>query len=250
MERITSRKNSVIQHMRSLAVDRSSRRAAGEFLCDGEKLLQEALQFGAEVRCVLWCEGREKDTPIKSFSVPPELLQYVSVMDHSPGPVFSVSIPKVTLPERPGHVLVLENVQDPGNVGTVLRTASAFGIDLVVLTGACADVYNPKTVRSTMGALFRQNVTELPPEELTAYLRRAELPLLGAALQPGAGDIRGSLPERCAVAIGNEGHGLSREMLGCCDKTVIIPMEPCSESLNASVAASLFMWEMVRNKGG
>ena len=249
MERITSRKNPLIQHLRSLCSSRSYRREAGEFLCDGEKMLEEALQFGADIKNVLWREGSDARSIPGSCLVPAELLQYVSSMENSPGPVFSVSIPEPVLQDTADRVIVLENLQDPGNVGTVLRSASAFGIDLVVLTGACADLYNPKTVRSTMGALFRQKTLELTLEELSVFLKEARMPLIGAALLPGAGDVRNSLPARCAVAIGNEGHGLSHELLNICDKTVIIPMQPCSESLNASVAASVIMWEMVRNNG-
>jgi TrmH family RNA methyltransferase len=150
---------------------------------------------------------------------------------------------------KPGalsNAIVLENVQDPGNVGTVIRTANAFRIDAVILTGACADLYQPKTVRATMGAIFRQKVLRIEREYLGDFLRDQGLPLYGAALSDQAQDLRGLPLQHVAVAIGSEGQGLSRELLALCDGELIIPMNPDSESLNAAVAASIVMWEMAR----
>ena len=144
------------------------------------------------------------------------------------------------------NAIVLENVQDPGNVGTVIRTANAFGIGAVLLVGACADLYNPKTVRATMGAIFRQRVEQLSVDEMKALLCENALPLYGAALSDGARDIRQAELRQAAVAIGSEGNGLSRELLALSDGQIIIPMTPESESLNAGVAASVVMWEMTR----
>ena len=144
------------------------------------------------------------------------------------------------------NAIVLESVQDPGNVGTVIRTANAFGVDAVILTGVCADLYNPKTVRATMGAIFRQRVLELPLAELRAALDENGLPLYGAALSETARDFREIPLDKAAVAVGSEGNGLSTELLAICDGQLIIPMRPDSESLNAGVAASVIMWEMSR----
>ena len=119
---------------------------------------------------------------------------------------------------------------------------------MVVLTGDCADPYNPKTVRAAMGALFRQPMAALSSEELLQQLREWDLPLYGAALSPESEDVRAAAINRGAVAVGNEGSGLSREMLALCEKKIIIPMTPGSESLNAAVAASVLMWEMVRER--
>ena len=139
---------------------------------------------------------------------------------------------------------MLETVQDPGNVGTVIRTANAFGIDAVILTGDCADLYNPKTVRSTMGAIFRQRVLTLEAAELKALLEKNSLPMYGAALHQNSALITDVSLKNAAAAVGSEGRGLSGEVLAMCDKTVFIPMQPDSESLNAAVAASVIMWEM------
>ena len=172
MEQIRSRKNQYILHLRALARDNDARRDAGEYVCDGEKLLREALQFGAEVTSVLWRDAAVFPLPdgIVQYTADAELVAYASPLMHSPGPVFTVRIPEMRLPEPLRHVIVLEGVQDPGNVGTVIRTANALGIDAVVLTGACADLYGPKTVRAAMGALFRQPVLTCAMDALMQLL--------------------------------------------------------------------------------
>lgn len=248
MEELTSRKNKYIQHLRALGSERTHRLETGEFLSDGKKLLREALQAGAQVTSVLWKETAEKiELPpdCVQYTAPAELFDYASPMKNSPGPLFTLRIP----PMRRGSIrnaIVLETVQDPGNVGTVIRTANAFGIDAVILTGACADLYHAKTVRATMGAIFRQRVIELSLSELPALLRENGLKLYGAALSDRAADLRERELCGAAVAVGSEGQGLSRELLALCDEEVIIPMQPESESLNAGVAASVLMWEMAR----
>lgn len=250
MERISSRKNRFIVHLRSLE-RREYRRETGLFLCDGEKLLGEALDCGAEISEVLWAEDAEaSDVPgAAEYVCPLELLRYASPMKNSPGPLFTVRMKRAgeKLPAK--SAIVLETVQDPGNVGTVIRTANAMGIDAVVLLGGCADLYGPKTVRSTMGAIFRQRFMETDMEGLRAFVEENRLTLLGAALGAGASDIREADLSRPAVAIGSEGRGLSREMLDMCRARIAIPMEPGSESLNAAVAASIAMWEIYRRQG-
>ena len=250
MEKITSRKNAFITQLRTLSADGEARRNAGAFVCDGLKLLGEAEENGAEILSVLWKEGGaagESDCPVQ-YIAPADLFDYASPMKNSPGPLFTVRIRQADPHGAVRNAIILENVQDPGNVGTVLRTASAFGIDAVVLTGGCADLYSPKTVRATMGAIFRQRVLRLAREELPAFLEKNGLPLYGAALSKTARDLREVDITHSAVAVGSEGQGLSAELLALCGGEIIIPMDARSESLNASVAASVLMWEMSRDK--
>ena len=192
MEQIRSRKNQYILHLRALARDKDVRRDAGEYVCDGEKLLREALQFGAEVTSVLWRDAAAFPLPdgAAQYTADAELVAYASPLMHSPGPVFTVRLPEMRLPQPLRHVIVLEGVQDPGNVGTVIRTANALGMDAVVLTGACADLYSPKTVRAAMGALFRQPVLTCTTDELLQLLHARGLKLYGAALTDAAQDLR------------------------------------------------------------
>ena len=204
MEQIRSRKNQYILHLRALARDKDVRRDAGEYVCDGEKLLREALQFGAEVTSVLWRDAAAFPLPdgAAQYTADAELVAYASPLMHSPGPVFTVRLPEMRLPQPLRHVIVLEGVQDPGNVGTVIRTANALGMDAVVLTGACADLYSPKTVRAAMGALFRQPVLTCTTDELLQLLHARGLKLYGAALTDAAQDLRCVPLSPAAVAIG------------------------------------------------
>ena len=248
MERLTSRKSAVIRAFRDLARSSAAREEKGLFLCDGQKLLQEALRSGASVETVLWKENRAADLPPfpQEALLPADLFDYVSPMSNSPGPLFSVRMPSAPDLYKIRRVLALEELQDPGNVGTVLRTADAFGVDLVVLLEGCADLYAPKTVRASMGAVFRQAAVRMDAEAFVSFCREKNLPLWGAALTDTARDLRSVPLDPAAVLIGSEGHGLSRELLRACDGEIIIPMSGEAESLNAAVAAAIVMWEMQR----
>jgi len=247
MEQLTSRKNPVIQHLRKLASDSGYRYTQGEYVLDGVKLLREAVAFGARIGTVLWAEQVEFPVPHGNvYTGPQELVSYASPLKNAPGPVFTVRIPEKRIPDVLEQVIVLENVQDPGNVGTVIRTANALGMDAVILTGNCASLYSAKTARSAMGALFRQCVLELTWEETLSLLHQHDLKLYGAALSDRAADVRRMDLHKAAVAVGSEGQGLSQTLLDAADGEIIIPMQPESESLNAGVAAAILMWEMTR----
>ena len=249
IQELSSRKNAVIVRLRALAADASFRRAEGEYLCDGRKLLTEALDKGCEIRYVLWKERAEACSGLEraaQYVAKAELFDYASPMANSPGPLFTVALPAEEKPRTICRAILLENVQDPGNVGTVIRTAAAMGVETVLLCGACADVYSPKTARATMGAVFRERIIHCTPEEAKALAWASGLPLYGAALSERAADLRGLDLKQAVVAIGSEGRGLSAELLALCDGELIIPMTPGSESLNAAVAASIVLWEMAR----
>lgn len=243
MEPIRSRQNALVKKIIALGTDAGARQQTGEYLCAGETLLREALVSGAEITCVLASEELP-DLPVRL--VTPEILKAISPLQNSPGPVFTVRMRSFPPAKTLRRVMVLENVQDPGNVGTVLRTADAFGVDLVVLCGNCADPYNPKTVRATMGAVFRQRVVRSDVSGLCDVLQG--LPLYGAALSSGGLDVRALPKGPLAVAVGNEGRGLTDALLAQCVRTVRIPMGARTESLNAAVAAGVLMWEMAREE--
>ena len=228
METITSRQNPLMTHIRKLAGSAAYRRQPGECLCDSPKLLREAAQWGADVRTVVSVLPWDGPLPdhVRQVLVPPEVMSSISPAKTPQGVLFTCTIPVLPVPETlPGRrYVVLDGVQDPGNVGTVLRTLDAFDADGLLLTGGCADPFGPKTVRASMGAVFRRPVWSVTPEELGALLRHSGIPL----------------------AIGSEGRGLSREVLDLCDKTVLIPMSPRCESLNAAIAAAVLLWESWR----
>ena len=246
MESITSRKNRIITRLRALGADRAFRETEGEYVCDGIKLLREAVAWEQEIGCVLWAEEPAAEVRCAAqYRVSRELLDYVSPLKSAQGVLFTVRM-RPQDKGTPGRTLVLETIQDPGNLGTILRTADALGMDSVVLTGECADVYNPKTVRATMGAVFRQRFLRLERGELLAWLHGHGMRLYGAALSERACDLRKVDLGCAAVAIGSEGQGLSAELLEMCDGELIIPMRARCESLNAAVAAAIVMWELTK----
>lgn len=259
MEKITSKANPLCVHLRKLASSRSYREETGEFLCDSPKLLREAAQWGASIRALLYTEGTELPPGLEG-RVPrlaeagEAVMRSVSPMETPQGVVFSCACPGYAPPERlePDgrgrlRLLVLDGVQDPGNVGTILRAADAFGARAVLLPG-CADLNNPKTLRAGMGVHFRTHIYRCTLAELTALLREANLPLYGAALREDTADVRAVDLRRCAMAVGSEGRGLSEAVLAACDRTVRIPMDPRCESLNAASAASVLLWEAARKE--
>lgn len=254
IETITSRQNPLVQHLRRLASSRAYRRKSGEYLCDGTKLLDEALRWNARVQTAVFSENTAipplPDT-VRAVRVSEELMRYVSPMEAPQGALFTVALPETAPPRTLAgrHYLVLDGVQDPGNVGTVLRTADAFECDGVFLVNACADPYSPKTARATMGAIFRREVWSVTPEALFALLAESDLPLYGTALRADTVPLASAELSRAAVCIGSEGRGLSQQLLDGCAKTLKIPMSARCESLNAAVAATVVLWEMYRQEG-
>ena len=249
MERITSRQNPLIARLRKLGTDKKTRRAEGAFLCEGTKLVEEALKWGAQVETLVVAEGTQPPSQlpegVRLVEVPADVLKSASTVDTPQGMLAVCRTPDLTPPETltPGRYLVLDGVQDPGNVGTVWRTADAFGAEGLILLPGCAEPFAPKTVRATMGACFRLPVWELTLEELTGLLDRAGLPLYATALREDTADLRQADLERAAVVIGSEGRGVSSQVLAACQATLKIPMRERCESLNAAVAAAIVLWE-------
>lgn len=250
-EIITSRSNPLMTHIRKLVSSRSYRREHGEYIGDGVKLLEEAVRWNAPITTVVYTKGTCVPTmpeTVRQVEVPEDLMRSISPMEAPQGALFIARIPEHSLPEcLPGRrYLAMEGVQDPGNVGTILRTADAYEADGVILLDGCADLYNPKTVRSTMGALFRVKAWNATLGELCGVLRRSGLPLLGAALREDTVDAREADLRHAVVLIGSEGRGLSEAALSACDKTIKIPMSERCESLNAAIAAATLLWEGYR----
>jgi len=252
MEIITSRQNPLCTHIRKLASSASYRRQKSEFLCDSPKLLEEILLRGADLHTVVCTEDAALPpipAGVRVVAVPADVMESLSPAKTPQGVLSVCGMPDRKLPEvLPGkRYVVLGGVQDPGNVGTILRTADAFSADGLLLVNGCADLYNPKTIRATMGAVFRCPVWSCDAPALRALLTASGLPLYGAALRAETIDARDADYTRCAIAIGSEGRGLSGQMLDFCDRTVLIPMRAHCESLNAAVAATVLLWEAARN---
>lgn len=259
MKRIESRNNPQIISVGKLS-SRKYREETHTFFFEGAHLLEEYLRHGHTPHTVYVTDTAQgKYAPLLA-AVPDSVLCAVSdsVFDklsteQAPQGILTVSdylptVREITHAEQtPGRILLLQSVRDNGNVGTVLRTAAALGWS-VVLSSDCADVYASKTVRATMGALFARTVYIC--KDLVSYLqtfreigRRSFAAALGEQNR-----LLGQFPlqDDDLFAIGNEGQGVTAELLAACTGAVLIPMTDAAESLNASVAAAVIMWEGVR----
>ncbi len=251
MEKITSRANSLLVHMKKLAASAAYRRVQGVYLCDSPKLVAEALKWHAPVREIAVTVGTALPPipeGIRAVEVPEDVMASISPMKSPQGALFTVALPSGEVPATlPGsRYMVLDGVQDPGNVGTILRTLDAFGFDGLLLLEGCADPWSVKTVRSSMGAVFRRPVWCMKAENLPGLLARSGLPLYGTALREDTEDVRAVSLDRCAIAIGSEGQGIRDTVLDMCQKTLKIPMTDRCESLNAAIAAAVLLWESYR----
>lgn len=260
MRRIDSKSNPFVIRVGKLS-SRKHREEEKLFFFEGVHLLEEYLRFGHTPHTVFVTEAslaRYGDLfgklPEDALCLVPDHVFDKLSTEQAPQGILTVSpylscIREVTEASQiPGRTLLLQSVRDNGNVGTVLRTAAALGWS-VVLTSDCADVYASKTVRASMGALFSRNTYLCKdPLSLVASLRRSGRRTYAAALGEKSCLLgQFALGEDDLFIIGNEGQGISPELISACDSAVLIPMTDGAESLNASIAAAVIMWEGVRS---
>lgn len=257
---LKSKDNPKIKELSKLISSKKERVSKGAFVIEGIKLLLEAFNENSEILSVfISTQALEKyyDTllPVVNTCVFYEITDDIArkVSDaQTPQGVFAIVKSKSrgleAIDKNDNKVLVLNNIQDPGNLGTLLRTADAVGIDAAILCENCCEVYNPKVVRSTMGSIFRLKIIE---EESFASvadcLAQNGIESFAAVVNENAESINNiAFPEKCAVVIGNEGNGLSQKDISLCKRALTIKMKGNTESLNASVAAAIIMWEMTK----
>ena len=272
-ELITSRQNSLLVETGKLS-DRKHRVRGGQFRFDGIKLTAEALQNGVELTAVLLRQTEADRLVERIFSMSgkefPLDTRVVCVEDsvfdrlseeNAPEGVICVARMQTQrhqvwskgdkISSADEQILLVESVRDPSNLGAIIRSAAAFSVDRLILSADCADIYHAKTVRASMGTLFSQKIdrTDDLPSVIEA-LRASGRRVFAAALDDRAltlGDFEVQKGD-CAV-IGNEGHGLCEKTIAACSNTVCIPMSTRAESLNASVAAAILMWEFFGASG-
>ena len=244
-ERITSRKNPLLQQVKKLLSSRKAREEAGLFVADGTKLLEEAVKYYPGLDTVILSDGVQAEVPdhVRLIRVPGDVMQSISPMESPQGALFLCRLPREEKAEAREGMLLLDGIQDPGNLGTILRTADALQVPVVLLEG-CADPYSHKVVRASMGAVLRTKVVRSTWKEMHESCTRAGIPVGVTALSNRARDIRESELSRMAVVIGSEGRGVRQEILDSADRELIIPMAAHCESLNAAVAATIVMWQM------
>ena len=287
MIRITSSSNEKIKRVRQLASKASARREEGVFIAEGTKLVTEApsdkireiyvsescleslgitvsasgvpdsSETGSITRAFLSIAQRLSEESI--IMLPDHVFEKISTMKTPQGMMAVVEAPGYSREDLTGYgnpdvtplLLVLEDIQDPGNVGTIFRTAEAAGATGIILSSNSADPLSPKTVRSTMGAIFR--VPFMVSDDMPAAVRGLEahgITCYAARLDESAEYDKCKLDEPCALLIGNEGNGLSAEITDAASKGIYIPMSGKTESLNAAVSASILVYEARRQRHG
>ena len=244
-EYISSRKNPLLQQVKKLLSSKKEREAAGLFVADGTKLLTEAVKYYPGLETVILSEGVDAEVPehVRLVRVPEDVMASISPMETPQGALFLCRLPEKRAFQPKAGMLLLDGIQDPGNIGTILRTADALQVQVALLEG-CADPYSHKVVRASMGAVFRTPVIQTTWEKAREACAAAGIPVGVTALSDRAKDLRKANLPQMAVVIGSEGRGVRKEILDAADAELIIPMNPRCESLNAAIAASIVMWEM------
>ncbi len=245
MERITSRKNPFLQQVRRLLSSKKEREQTGLFVSDGTKLLQEAVRWWPGLDTVILSDGVDAQVPeqVRLIRVPEDVMESISPMQSPQGALFLCRLPeKTAFTPKPG-MLLLDGIQDPGNLGTILRTADALNVPVALLEG-CADPYSHKVVRASMGAVFRMEIQQTTWQEAQRLCQEQGILVGVTALSDKAIDLRNAPVDTMAVVIGSEGQGVRKEILESAGRELIIPMNPRCESLNAAIAAAIVMWQM------
>jgi len=245
VEKITSRSNKICIHMKKLGKSKSYRDEHRQFICDGLKLLDEAVSSGIDIDVVISSKTIDFQLPVSTriYHADEDLIDSISPLQNSQGLLFVCNYPQDSNCDfNIGTHILLDDIQDPGNVGTIIRSAYAFGICSVILTDGCADICNLKTIRASMGAVFRQRIYRLDFDGIMV-LKKEGMKFIGAENDDSSIDITKIKLSNVVVIIGNEGQGISKELLTLCDEMVKIPVAEGCESLNAAVAASIIIWE-------
>lgn len=243
--RITARKNPLLQQVRRLLSSKKERENAGLFVADGTKLLAEAVKWWPGLNTVILSDGVEADIPegVRLIRVPEDVMASVSPMQTPQGALFLCRLPEEKqFTPKPG-MLLLDGIQDPGNLGTILRTADALNVPVALLEG-CADPYSHKVVRASMGAVFRRPVQQTTWQQASRLCLQAGIPVAVTALTQRSVDIRSARLDTMAVVIGSEGQGVRQQIQESAQRQLIIPMNERCESLNAAIAAAIVMWQM------
>lgn len=263
MKEITSKDNPIVKEIGKLLSSKSRRMEQGLFVVEGLRLCMEAVDAGAVIRQAFFTHDFAHRNPqeyqiissrsqescfvspgisarLSDTSSPQGVLCVCAMLDnsHYAGTICG------------GKYILLCSLQDPGNIGTIIRTSEALGIDGIIMSSDCPDIYSPKVLRSTMGGVFRIPIfTTSDIKADIADLQKQGFNVLAAALTPQAKDVTETcLSGNTAVVIGNEGNGLPEEVVSVCSSSVIIPMARQGQSLNAASAASILIWELYKAK--
>ena len=250
MQKISSKDNNIIKHIRKLK-DKKYRNEYNEFIIEGIKLVKEAIQENAKIKLIVVSEGFDIEIIEKYeyITVPENIFKLISDVE-TPQGILAV-IEKNNNKEiefNEDIIIALDDVQDPGNVGTILRTIDSANLKQVLVSNGTADIYNPKVIRSTMGAIFRVNVIECENLEKTLKdIQNNNFEITVTSLEAKK-TIYDMNYKKQVIVVGNEANGVSKQIIDIADNKVIIPMLGKTESLNVAVATSVTIYEYVRQK--
>jgi len=256
-EMITSSSNSKIKLVRSLQVSSKNRKAESAFVAEGIRLVEEAISVNWPLEFLLYDESlserglalikslrRKHDADISEIS--PALMAEISDTETPQGILAVLKREAIPLPDSPSFVVIADQIRDPGNMGTLLRTTEAAGGDAVILTPGTVDAFSPKVVRSGMGAHFHLAIQHKDWDEIDSYL--GSIPVFLAESEGGIPLWEADLAEGCALLIGGEAFGASPEGESRATQKITIPMRGRAESLNAAVAAAILIAEVLRQR--
>lgn len=261
---ITGRHNPLLKDLRAVYAH-GTLTDDGCYAVEGLRGMEEAIRSSARFRAVFFTDADDATTQrltqrlldqighkVETYSVPAKLFQEAVTSDSPQGVAALVHRKEFTLDDalraQPALLVVAAGLQDPGNLGTILRSAEAFGAGGVVLTEGTVSVYNPKTIRATAGSIFRLPVVAAKLADLIPHLREKQVKLFATSSHKGTPLHEAPLHESCAIFIGNEGAGLARDVMSKMDATLAIPQARPVESLNAGVAASIILYEAARQR--
>lgn len=243
MDLITSLDNKKIKHLNKLK-EKKYRDEEGLFIIETENLIKEAYNSNLLEELYL-LEDSNIQYDVKTFYVTKEVMQKISNLK-TPSKCLGV-VKKLVPRDYQNRLLILDNIQDPGNLGTIIRSAVAFNIDTVVLGNTCVDLYNDKTIRASEGMLFKINILRKDLSNFLEDLKNNNYTLYGTEVTGGKVLNTVTFSQKCAIVIGSEGKGISPEIKKLITQNIYIPMSYQTESLNASVAASIIMYEMSKH---
>lgn len=243
MDLITSLDNKKIKHLNKLK-EKKYRDEEGLFIVETENLIEEAYNSNLLEELYL-LEDSNIQYDVKTFYVTKEVMQKISNLK-SPSKCLGV-VKKLVPRDYQNRLLILDNIQDPGNLGTIIRSAVAFNVDTIVLGKTCVDLYNDKTIRASEGMLFKINILRKDLSNFLEELKNNNYTLYGTEVTGGKVLNTVTFSQKCAIVIGSEGKGISPEIKKHITQNIYIPMSYQTESLNASVAASIIMYEMSKS---
>ncbi|WLV26039.1 RNA methyltransferase [Aciduricibacillus chroicocephali] len=242
---ITSVQNNLVKKMKKLHMAKE-RKKQSQFLLEGTHLVETAVASGWPIEMLLVSDDYALTGDLASLPyevISDNVLEHLSVTKTPQGIIALANMKEMDFPRESTRVLVCDGVQDPGNLGTIIRTADAAGFDAVIYGKGSADLYNDKTVRSTQGSLFHIPVIQADLLEKLPELKSAGFHVWGAALQESVIYNEAEKTEKLAIIVGNEGAGIREEILEMADTIVKIPIYGQAESLNVAIAAGILMYE-------